>query len=101
MKAEPEQGGKTCRKSSRVRLGVGNSRLGIEVRIGVEMARLGEPTINMKTHENSSRVRLSVGNLRLSLEVRLGVASLRLSEGPPLAKEKTCLRLGEECQAGI
>ena len=82
MKAEPEQGGKTCRKSSHVHLGV-------EVRLGVEMARLGKPVINMKTLEDSSQVRLGVGNSPL------GVAFLRLGEGPPLASEDTCLRLSE------
>ena len=41
MKAEPEQRGKTYRKSSRVRLGVGNSRLRVEVRLGVASLRLG------------------------------------------------------------
>ena len=69
MKAESEQGGKTCRKSSRVCL-------------GVEMDRLSEPTINMNAPEDSSRV-------------CLGVASLRLGEGPPSIDEDTCLRRGE------
>ena len=82
MKTEPEQEGKTYRKSSRVRLGIGNSHLGVEVRLGVEMAHLGEPVISMKTPEDSSRV-------------RLGVASLRLGKGPPSTDEDTCLRLGE------
>ena len=60
MKAEPKPGGKTCRKISWVRLGVGNSRLGVEVCLGVEMACLGKPVISMKTPEDSSRVRLGV-----------------------------------------
>ena len=60
MKVEPEQGGKTCRKISWVRLGIGNSRLGVEISLGVEMAHLGEPVISMKTLEESSRVRLGV-----------------------------------------
>ena len=88
MKAEPEQGGKTYRKSFRVHLGV-------EVLLGVEMAYLGEPTISMKTPEDSSRVRLSLGNSRLSVEVRLGIASLRPGKEPPSADEDTCLCLGE------
>ena len=69
MKAESEQGGKTYRKSSQVRL-------------GVEMDRLSEPTINMKAPEDSYRV-------------CLGVASLRLGKGPPSVDEDTSLRLGE------
>ena len=101
MKAEPKKGGKTCRKSSRVRLGVGNSHIGIEVLLGIEMAHLGELGISMKTPKDSSRVRLGVGNLLLGVEVRLGVASLHLGEGPPSTDEDTCLRLGEECRAGI
>ena len=60
MKAEPEQGGKTYRKSSRVRLGVGNSRLSVEVRLGVEMDLLCKPVISMKTLEDSSWVCLGV-----------------------------------------
>ena len=83
MKEEPQQGGKTYWKSSRVHLGIGNSRLDIEVRLGVEMAWLSKPVINMKTPEDSSRV-------------RLGIASLRLGKGPPpSADEKTCLCLGK------
>ena len=62
MKAEPKQGGKTCSKSSQVLLGVGNSHIGVEVCLGVEMVDLGEPAISMKTPEDSSRVRLGVGN---------------------------------------
>ena len=74
MKAEPEQGEKTYRKSSWVRLGIGNPRLGVEVRLGVEMACLGEPKINMKAPKDSSRVLLSV-------------AFLCLGEGPPSTKK--------------
>ena len=61
MKAESEPG-KTYKKSSRVCLCIGNSRIGVEVHLGVEMSRLGEPTINMKAHEDSSRVHLGVGS---------------------------------------
>ena len=61
MKAESERG-KTYKKSSRVCLCIGNSRIGVEVRLGIEMSRLGEPTINMKAHEDSSWVRLGIGS---------------------------------------
>ena len=68
MKEEPEQGEKIYRKRSLVRLGVGNPRLGIE------MACLGDPSINIKALEDSSLVRLGVG--------------------PPSVDEDTCLFLG-------
>ena len=87
MKAEPEQGEKLCRERYLVRLGVGNPRLGVDVCLGVELARLGEPTINKKAPEDSSLVHLSV-------EVSLGVAFLRLGVVPPSADEDTCLCLG-------
>ena len=60
MKVEPEQGGKTYRKISWVRLRVGNYHLGVEV-------RLGEPVISMKTPKDSSRVRLGVASLCLEI----------------------------------
>ena len=53
MKAKLEQGGKTCRKSSQVRLGIGNSRLGVEI---------ARPAINIKAPKDSSRVRLGIGS---------------------------------------
>ena len=84
MKAKLEQGEKICRKTYRVRL-------------GIEMARLGEPAIKKKkkkTLEDSSLVCLGV-------DVRLGVALLRQGVGQPLANEDTCFRLGEECRVGI
>ena len=56
MKAKEKQGGKTYRKISWVRLGVGNASLGVEVCLGIEMARLGELVINMKNPEDSFRV---------------------------------------------
>ena len=59
MKAEPKQGGKSCRRISRVRLGV-------EVHLGIEIARLGELVINMKTLEDSSRVCLGEPSLALA-----------------------------------
>ena len=68
MKAEPEQGEKIYRKRSLVHLGVGNPRLGIE------MACLSEPAINIKALEDSSLVRLGIG--------------------PPSVDEDTCLCLG-------
>ena len=56
MKVEPEQGEKICRKRYLVCLGVGNPRL------GVEMARLVDPTINKKTLKNNSLVHLGVAS---------------------------------------
>ena len=47
-----------------------------------------KPEQKGKTYRKSSRVRLGI-------EVPLGVASLHLGEGPPLADEDTCLRLGK------
>ena len=38
---------------SQVHLGVGNPCLGVEVRLGVEIARLGKPVISMKTPKDS------------------------------------------------
>ena len=62
MKAELEQGEKICMKRYLIRLGVSNPRLGVDVHLGVEMAYLGEPTINIKAPEDSYLVRLGVGS---------------------------------------
>ena len=56
MKAELDQEEKICRKRYLVCLGVGNPRLGVDVHLGVELAHLGEPTINKKAPEDSSRL---------------------------------------------
>ena len=62
MKVESEQGKKICRKRYLVHLGVGNPRLGIDVCLVIEMAFLGDPTINIKAPEDNSLVRLGVGS---------------------------------------
>ena len=59
MKVEPKQGSKSRRRISRVCLGV-------EVHLGIEITRLGEPVISMKTLEDSSRVRLGEPSLALA-----------------------------------
>ena len=55
MKVEQE-GEKIYRKRYLVLLGVGNPPLGVDARLGVEMASLGKLTINKKTLENNSLV---------------------------------------------